>query len=123
MDTVKAAWWKKQVVSALFLDVKDAFPNVVTHHLLHNMKKQCILAAYVAFISNLLMGRRTCFKFDDYTLDWFDLDNGIGQGDPLLMFLYLFYNADLLNIPVGPNEKALGYIDDIALVVLCPVTL
>ena len=77
-DTVKATWWKKQVVSALFLDVEGAFPNAVTHCLLHNMKKQCVPAAYVAFIGNLLTGRRTRLKFDDYTSDWFDLDNGIG---------------------------------------------
>ena len=117
MDTVKAVWQKKQVVSTLFLDVEGAFPNAVTHRLLHNMKKRRVPAAYVAFISNLLTGRRTHLKFDDYTLDWFDLDSGIGQGDPLSMLLYLFYNADLLDIAVGWNEKALGYVDDIALVV------
>ena len=116
-DTVKAAWQKKQVVLALFLDVEGAFPNAVTHRLLHNMKKRHVPAAYVAFVSNLLTGRRTHLKFDDYTSDWFDLDNGIGQGDPLSMLLYLFYNADLLDIAVGQNKKALGYVDDIALVV------
>ena len=100
MDMVKATWRKKQVVSALFLDVEGAFPNVVTHCLLHNMKKRHVPAAYVAFLSNLLTGRRTHLKFDDYTSDWFDLDNGIGQGDPLSMLLYLFYNADLLDIAV-----------------------
>ena len=43
------------------------------------------------------------------------LDNGIGQGDPLSMLLYLYYNADMLDIPKGHNETGLGYVDDMAL--------
>ena len=30
------------------------------------------------------------------------------------MLLYLFYNADLLDSANGPDEKSLGYVDDIA---------
>ena len=49
-DTVKAAWCRKQVVSALFLDVEGAFPNAVTLRLLHNMKKRQVPEAYVCCI-------------------------------------------------------------------------
>ena len=31
------------------------------------------------------------------------------------MLLYLFYNADILDVAKGPDEMSLGYIDDIAL--------
>ena len=58
-DTVKAVWHRKKVVSILFLDVEGAFPNAVTRHLLHNMRKRRIPAAYVAFVDNLLLGRKT----------------------------------------------------------------
>ncbi|KAG6807916.1 hypothetical protein H0H92_006018 [Tricholoma furcatifolium] len=40
----------------------------------------------------------------------------IGQGDPVSMILYLFYNADLFDIPKGRRELALGFVDDAALV-------
>jgi len=63
----------------------------------------------------MLTGRKTRLKFDDYTSDWFELDNGIGQGNPLSMILYLFYNADLLDVAKGLDEKVLRYIDDITL--------
>ena len=47
-DTVKATWHRKKVVSILFLDVEGAFPNMVTHHLLHNMWKwRCSLCLLV----------------------------------------------------------------------------
>ena len=73
---------------------------------------------YVGFISNLLTGFRNRLKFDEYISDWFHLDNGIVQGDPLSMTLYLFYNADRLDIARGQFEMCLGYMDDMALVVV-----
>ena len=48
--------------------------------------------------------------------EWVELDNGIRQGDLLSMILYLYYNADMLDITREKNELALGYVDDIALV-------
>ena len=45
--------------------------------------------------------------------------NGIGQGDPLSMLLYIIYNADLIDIPTNPeSEDALGYVDDIAIITI-----
>ena len=118
MDTVKAAWHRKQVVSALFLDIEGAFPNAVTEWLLHNLRKRRIPERYVVLISSMLTGRKNRLKFDDFTSNWFPLDNGIVQGDPLSMILYLFYNADLLEIARGRCEMCLGYVDDMALVTM-----
>ena len=64
----------------------------------------------------MLTGRRNQLRFDDYLSEWFDLNNGIVQGDPLSMLLYLFYNADMLDIMQGRQEVCLGYVDDMALV-------
>ena len=36
---VKNAWRKKEVISALFLNIKGAFPNVVLSQLIHDMRK------------------------------------------------------------------------------------
>ena len=116
-DYIKAAWRKKKVVSALILDVEGAFLNAVTHRLLHNMRQHRVPEAYVSFVSTMVTGRKARLKFDDYISNWFLLDNGIGQGDPLSMLLYLFYNADILDVAKGPDDMSLGYIDDIALVV------
>jgi len=116
-DTIKAAWRCKQMALVfLFLDVEGAFPNAVKGQLLHNLKNGRIPEIYIMFIDNPLMGRRTKLKFDDHILDWFSLDNGIGQGDPLSMVLYLYYNTDLLDLAKGRNELVLGYVDNVALV-------
>ena len=119
---IKAAWGKKKVASVLFLDVEGAFPNAVTDRLIHNLKKRRIPTAYVKFVERLLRGRKTKMKFDDFVSEFIDITNGIGQGDPISMLLYILYNVDLLEALRRLDEDAIGYIDD-ALVVATGRTL
>ncbi|EIM89356.1 uncharacterized protein STEHIDRAFT_53741, partial [Stereum hirsutum FP-91666 SS1] len=60
----------------------------------------------------MLANRRTRLRFDNFTSDPFVIDNGIGQGCPFSFLIYIYYNADVLDIPEGPNELASGYADD-----------
>ena len=64
----------------------------------------------------MLDGRTTCLRFDDHETDIFPVNNGIGQGDPLSMILYLFYNADLIEIPRNIKEDSKAFVDDSILV-------
>ena len=68
------------------------------------------------------MGRKTRLKFNDFILDYIDITNSIGQGDPLSMLLYVLYNADLLEALQQLDEDAIGYVDD-ALVIVTAKTL
>ena len=114
---IKQAWANNQVASVLFLDVEGAFPNAVTNRLIHNLRKRRIPEVYTKFVRVLLTNRRTRIKFDDYTSELIEITNGIGQGDPISMLLYIIYNADLLEIPDDEElEEAISYVDDIALV-------
>ena len=113
---IKDVWRKRQVISVLFLDIKGAFPNVVNERLIHNLKTRRVPLKIVKFIQNLLKERNTTLKFDDYISEKIALDNGIGQGDPLSMNLYQYYNADILDIPSGDHEAAAAYVDDAILV-------
>lgn len=114
-DRIKHAWRNHRVVSVLFLDIEGAFPNAVTARLLHNMRSRRVPEAYVTLVERMLRNRRTKLRFDDYLSDYKDINNGIGQGDPLSMIIYLFYNADLLEIPVG-KEGAVAFVDDASLI-------
>lgn len=119
VNKIKTAWREDQVVSVLFLDVEGVFPNAVTGRLIHNLKKRQIPSMLVRFVASLLSNRRTKIRFDDYTSETIEIINGIGQGDPLSMLLYIIYNADLLEIPDNNLvEDAIGYVDDIAILAI-----
>ena len=85
--------------------MEGAFPNAVKDKLIHNLKKRRIPDIYVKFVNNLLSGRRTKLKFDNYASEVINIDNGIGQGDPLSMILYIIYNTDLLEITDDNETK------------------
>ena len=117
MHKICETWRTNRVVSVLFLDVEGAFPNAVTAKLKHNMKKRRIPKAIISFVEQLLTNRRTRLKFNGYVSNIIKIANGIGQGDPLSMLLYILYNADLLELPDHPtDEDAIGYVDNIALI-------
>lgn len=68
-------------------------------------------------MKQLLTARKTRLKFDDHVSDIINIENGIGQGNPLSMLLYILYNTDLLDLPDDPaSEDAVGYVDNIALI-------
>ena len=99
------AWCTNKVASVLFLDVKGAFPNAVTTRLLHNLKKRRTPHSIVNFVEQLLKNRKTRLKFNDYTSDPISILNRIGQGDPLSMLLYIYYNADILDTHWSTQRK------------------
>ena len=109
---IKASWRAGQVTSVLFLDIEGAFPNAVPSRLEHNMRRRGVPRKIVTFIHNMLRGRVTALKFDGFTSDTMSIENGIGQGDPLSMVMYQFYNADMLEIPEAEGESAIAYVDD-----------
>jgi len=117
--TIKHAWRQHKVASVLFLDIEGAFPNAVTDQLLHNMRKHRLPPEIVGFTERLLDDRKTKLRFNDYESEWFLLRNGIGQGDPLSMLLYMIYSSDLVDTARKENgELALAFINDTALVVV-----
>ena len=115
-NTVKASWRIGKVTAALFLDVEGTFPNTVLEQLEHNLQKCKVPRRITNFVHRMLSDRVTMLRFNGYTLEPMVIDNGIGQGDPLSMGLYQFYNTDLLDIPKNKGESALAYVDDTTLV-------
>ncbi|KIN94669.1 hypothetical protein M404DRAFT_83027, partial [Pisolithus tinctorius Marx 270] len=116
--TIRHAWRQKRVVSALFLDIEGAFPNAVTDRLLHNMRKRRLPREIVQFTERLLTNRKTRLRFDDYISNWVHIKNGIGQGDPLSMILYVIYSSDLADIAKGNKELTLAFVDNTALIAI-----
>ena len=105
-----------QVASLLLLDVSGAFDNVSHVRLLHNLRKRRIDERTVRWIASFLEDRSTVISFDTFRSEAYKTTTGIPQGSPLSLILYLFYNADLVEIcNQEPNTVAPGYVDDVAI--------
>ena len=121
MKFIIDAWASKEGFMSLFLlDIKAAFPSIVTNKLLHNLYAAGIPQKYINWYKCCLNNRSTFFMFNDYQSHPFNVINGINQGCPLSLIAFIFYNSKLLNI-AHPNlrkeELSLGFINNIVLVV------
>lgn len=103
---------KGYVVSALFLDIQGAFPNTVIPRLVHNMRIRGVPEEYTNWLQRRVQGRRTTLCFDDFRSESFEVSNGPDQGCPSSGPFFLFYNADLIDIPTDRDEIASAFVDD-----------
>jgi hypothetical protein len=87
----------------LFLDIEGAFQNAVTAQLLHNMCMHHIPGNLINLIEQVVT-------------------NGIRQGDPLPMILYIIYSSGLVDVakPCQGRETLkelmLAFVDDMAFI-------
>ncbi len=117
--TIKDTWRKRKVISALFLDVKGAFPSVNINWLVHDMHIRGIPHQFTDWITQRMSNRRTQLRFDDYTSGIFVVTNGLDQGDPLSPIAYMIYNSDILDVPNTKNgEDAILFVDDTTILVI-----
>jgi len=91
---IKDAWRKGEVISALFLAIKCAFPSMVLDQLGHDMWCRGIPMQYTDWIKHRVHGRRTTLKFDRYESEPLELVNGLNL---LSGITFQFYNVDLID--------------------------
>jgi Reverse transcriptase (RNA-dependent DNA polymerase) len=85
------------------------------HHqrLIHNLRKRQIPKAIAEWTRRFLENRTTKLAFNNTITNLFVTPAGILQGSPLSPLLYMYYNADLLDISTKDNATALGFIDEV----------
>ena len=113
---IKDTWHKHQVTAVLFLNIEGTSPNAVNSRLIHSMKKWGLSDMITNFAGTMLSNQSTVLCFDDYISREIELGNRIGQGDPLSMALYQYYNTDILKISCKSNKSAEAYVDDAILI-------
>ena len=118
VKTVKDAWRKGEVASLLCLDVKGAFPSTAVDVLKHEMRQHGVPEGHVEWLGRRLEGRRTTLIFDDYRSEFFDIKDGLDQGDAQSLIAWIIYNLLILRIfRKLAKETGLLYVDDAAALV------
>ena len=95
----KDTWRKGEVVSALFLNIRSAFPSVILKRLIHDMRSQGIPTHYTDWIHQKVSIRRTYITFNGHVSEPRTLSRDLDQGCPLSGITFYIYNADLIDIP------------------------
>ena len=118
-EQVHAAWRSGcPVASLLAVDTQGAYNNVNHPRLLHNLRKRRISTRIVDWIALFLTNKRTAIALQEDTIEKNDVQCRIAQGSLLLLIFYLFYNADLLELPgLGYCSIIVDYVDDICILV------
>lgn len=109
-------WREGKVVAGLFLDVKSAYPSVHKRRLLHLMHVQRCPQNLLNVVNGFLTDRTTNLRLQDYLSNQFTIENGLTQGSPLSVILYLLYNSPLLipnKLEPGANKISIAFIDDV----------
>lgn len=109
-------WREGKVVSGLFLDVKSAYPSVHKRRLADTLRKKKCPEYIVQQIETYLENRTTDLRLQDFLSEKFNVEDGLPQGSPLSVILYIIYNSTLLinlDVDVKSDKISLGFIDDI----------
>lgn len=109
-------WREGKIVSGLFLDVKSAYPSVHKKRLANTLRKQACPEYMVRQVEEYLDDRTTDLRLQDFLSEKFEVKDGLPQGSPLSVILYIIYNSSLLinlDVNMKSDKISLGFIDDI----------
>ncbi|MBW0524724.1 hypothetical protein O181_064439 [Austropuccinia psidii MF-1] len=116
MTWIKAKWREGKTVTGVFLDVKSAYPTVNKERLLNTLCSKGAPPYLINVIVSFLSDRHTKVKLNDFVSNNFPIEQGLSQGSPLSVTLYLIYNSSLL-LPRPPtleeDQISIAYIDNV----------
>jgi hypothetical protein len=116
VQQIHATWQNKDGVATLLsLNVTRAFDRVVPARLLHNMRERKIPDLIVKWVGSFISNRTTTLCLPGYNTDAFPTHTGIPQGSPLSPILFLFYNANLVEIcnPSTLPASGTSFVDEV----------
>lgn len=115
-EQVHSVWGqgRDKVAILLSMDVPGAFDSVSHQRLIHDLRKRKIPEWIPKWVESLLLDRKTTLAIHRQVTNMSEVRTGIPQGS-ISPILYLFYDADSLDICERPGMRTsgLGFVDDV----------
>ena len=105
----------KNIASMLSLDISGAFDTVNATRLLDVLRQRHIPMWIVRWVKAFMTDRKTTLVVQGEESANLQVNAGVPQGSPLSPILFLFYNAELLEIcnASGIRTSGIGFMDDV----------
>jgi hypothetical protein len=111
-EAIYDAWRGKKRLSLVSFDVKGAYNNVATGPLLERSRQKRIPETMVKWIEDFCTNRKASVVVSGFTSEVEDLpQSGLPQGPPLAPMVFLFSNADLVQMAIQEGASV-AFVDD-----------
>lgn len=110
-DNAKTPWYRRDLLCAVGLDIKNAFNSLRWKDVIQSLEKQKVSPYLIAMIQSYLSDRKIIIG--DITIDIF---SGAAQGSILGPLLWILVYDDVIKTN-SPEADKLGYADDVLLVI------
>jgi hypothetical protein len=116
---VQEAWKRGNIMVALLMDVKGAFPSVAKGTPIQTIEDMKFEADLCRWLESFMSDRKLRTKLDGRTGKVMDVETGVLQGSPTSLILFLIYIAGLFNTAENAvlEVTMLFFVNDVAWVV------
>ena len=113
IEKIHDAWRAGKVLSLVSFDVKGAYNGVDPGVLLRRLRERRIPEILIRWIDSFCSRRRATIAVNAYQSEEMAIHHaGLPQGSPLSPILFLFLNANLVDVPISRTKGAIAFVDD-----------
>lgn len=113
IEKIHAAWREGKVLSLVSFDVKGAYNGVDRGVLLRRLRERRIPEVLIRWVDSFCSSRRASIIVNMYQSEEMAIEHaGLPQGSPLSPILFLFLNANLVDVTITRRKGAIAFVDD-----------
>ncbi|KAJ5288337.1 hypothetical protein N7508_011112 [Penicillium antarcticum] len=113
IEKIHDAWREGKVLSLVSFDVKGAYNGVDRNVLLRRLRERRVPEVLIRWVDSFCSSRRASIVVNTYQSEEMAIEHaGLPQGSPLSPILFLFLNANLVDVSITRRKGAIAFVDD-----------